>query len=73
MTDSDFQVLVDRARRISVTPSEREAQRRSFAYGNANIENPAVTREIVDQVADELARSDGFRENSDRFDTAIRT
>lgn len=29
----------------------REEQRRSFAFGNCNIENPKVTREIVDEEA----------------------
>lgn len=29
-----------------------EAQRRSFAYGNAAIGNPRVTRELIDRIAD---------------------
>ena len=33
---------------------EKEEQRRSFAYGNTKIENPNVTREMVDKAADEL-------------------
>ena len=32
----------------------REAQRRSFAFGNCNIENPKVTREIVNEEAERL-------------------
>lgn len=32
-----------------------EKQRRSFAYGNANLSNPEVTREVVDKVADDQA------------------
>jgi len=36
-------------------PTPNEAQRRSFAYGNAAIENPNVTREMVDQEADKMA------------------
>ena len=55
MSDRKFELLVDRARRIEMTPPEKEAQRRSFAYGNANIENSAVTRERVDKAATELA------------------
>lgn len=39
-----------------MTPAEREAQRRSFAYGNAALSNPNVTRELVDKVADEMAQ-----------------
>jgi len=56
MSDRKFEALVDRARRIEMTPPEKEAQRRSFAYGNANIENSAVTREVVDRAATQLAK-----------------
>src|SRR5438552_14729881 len=30
-----------------VSPEQKEEQRRSFAYGNTNIENPRITRETV--------------------------
>lgn len=33
---------------------DAEAQRRSFAFGNASMSNPKVTREMVDEVADEM-------------------
>lgn len=59
MSDRNFEALVDRARRIEMTPPEKEAQRRSFAYGNANIENSAVTREVVDKAATALAAEKG--------------
>lgn len=39
--------LVDRARHVRMTDAERRAQRINFAYGNAHLENPAVTREMV--------------------------
>jgi len=48
--------LIEWARTYVMTPEEREAQRRSFVYGNVKLSNPAVTKERVDQVADELAR-----------------
>ena len=35
----------------AITNEEIEAQRRSFAFGNANASNPAVTREMVDMAA----------------------
>lgn len=35
----------------SMTPEEREAQRRDFAYGNTKLANPAITREMVDKAA----------------------
>ena len=37
-----------------MTDHEREAQRRSFAYGNTHIGNPRITRETVDQAAEAL-------------------
>ena len=39
------------------TAKEMEEQRRSFAYGNVALHNPNVTRELVDQVADEMAEN----------------
>lgn len=41
-------------REIVMTSEEKEAQRRSFAYGNVNIDNPAVIREVIDRAAEEL-------------------
>jgi len=41
-----------------MTPEQQEAQRRSFAFGNVSIHNPNVTRELIDQVADEMEASD---------------
>lgn len=49
--------LLERAQRVRMSPDEQEAQRRSFAYGNANIENERVTREMVDEAAKKLKRS----------------
>jgi len=46
--------LLEAARYRLLTPSEKEEQRRSFAFGNANIENELVTRETVDEQAEEL-------------------
>ncbi|MGA2964033.1 MAG: hypothetical protein ABSD96_20385 [Candidatus Korobacteraceae bacterium] len=56
MSEHEFSIMLESARRICMTPEEQEQQRRSFAYGNANIENDAVTRAVVDQVANELAQ-----------------
>jgi hypothetical protein len=36
--------------------SEKEEQRRSFAYGNTNIENALITREMIDREAELLER-----------------
>lgn len=50
----ELEQLLAAAKYRPLTPSEQEEQRRSFAYGNANIENDRVTRETVDQQAEEL-------------------
>jgi hypothetical protein len=51
-----LQKLLDLVRDYEMTPEEREAQRRDFAYGNVRLSNPEVTREMVDKVADEMNR-----------------
>lgn len=51
---SELQKLIDAAKRRAFPESEREAQRRSFAYGNTKIENSRITRETVDQQAEKL-------------------
>jgi hypothetical protein len=50
----DLQQLIDAALRRPFSEDEREAQRRSFAYGNTHIENERVTREMVDEQAEAL-------------------
>jgi hypothetical protein len=51
-----LQKLVEAARRAPFPHEEREAQRRSFAYGNTHIENDRITREMVDEQAETLKR-----------------
>ena len=51
--------LLELARAHQMTPEEREEQRRSFAYGNTKIENDRITREMVNERAEALKRSDG--------------
>lgn len=43
----DLQELVERARKIEMTPEQIGEQRRSFAYGNTHIENERITRQMV--------------------------
>lgn len=52
--NSDLQYLLEKSKGVSMTPSELEEQRRSFAYGNTNIENNRITRAIVDEQAEKL-------------------
>jgi uncharacterized protein (DUF1778 family) len=51
----ELEALVEAARRVIMTPEEQEAQRRSFAYGNAHLDNPRVTREMIDEAAERIA------------------
>lgn len=50
----ELEKLLQWAREVEMTADEKEEQRRSFAYGNTNIENPLITRETVDRQAREL-------------------
>lgn len=49
--------LTRRASLVRMTPAQQEQQRRSFAYGNAGIENDRITREMVDRQAEKLKES----------------
>ncbi len=52
-----LQKLIDASRSRSMSDAEKEAQRRSFAYGNAHIENERVTREMIDEAAGKIGKS----------------
>lgn len=49
--------LIERSKHVQMTPEEKERQRRSFAYGNAKIENDRITRELIDREAELLRRN----------------
>jgi len=51
--------LLEAARRVHMTREQAEEQRRSFAYGNAGLENDLITREMVDEQADKLKAAHG--------------
>lgn len=50
----ELEELIAAAKNTVPSPEEKEEQRRSFAYGNTNIENPRITRETVDREAEAL-------------------
>jgi hypothetical protein len=52
-----LQKLIDASRSKIMTDAEKEAQRRSFAYGNAYIENSRVTRAMVDEAAEKIGKA----------------
>jgi hypothetical protein len=60
VTTHEITILLERAKRITMSPGEREQQRRSFAYGNANIENEAVTKDVIEEVANRMVREPGI-------------
>ena len=62
MTDR-LQELLDQAKRAVPSAEEKEEQRRGFAYGNTKIENPRITREMVDREADALGAPKNERGN----------
>lgn len=62
MTTIEFANLLEKAKGIRMSTCDREKQRRSFAYGNANIENEAVTRDVIDTVAERMAREPGLND-----------
>lgn len=53
---SELRALIEAARRVELSPQQRESQRRSFAYGNTSFENRQITREMVDRQAEKLAK-----------------
>lgn len=52
----ELETLLEKARTVPMTAADRERQRRSFAYGNSKIENDRVTRKMVDEQAEKLAK-----------------
>ena len=52
----NLEFLLEQAKKVKMTPAQQEEQRRSFAYGNTQIENDLITREMIDEAADRLAK-----------------
>jgi predicted RNA-binding protein with PIN domain len=50
----DLEELIRAAKLITMSESDKEEQRRSFAYGSAKIENDDITREMIDAEADRM-------------------
>lgn len=53
----NLEKLLARAQKASMTREELEEQRRSFAYGNTKIENDRITRQLIDQAAESIAKT----------------
>lgn len=54
MSPKDFEYLIEQAKKHRLTDAERDAQIRSFTYGNTHLENPSITRSDVDKAVDSL-------------------
>ena len=52
----ELEQLVERARKIEMTPDQITAQRQSFAYGNTHIENDRITRQMVIEADRKIAQ-----------------
>ncbi len=59
--NKELEELLERTKSVVMTPEQREEQCRDFAYGNAKISNPCVTREMIDQAAEEYDSKDRLR------------
>ena len=46
--------LIELARKHHMTPEERNAQVKSFAYGNTHFENAAITKTHIDEAMKSL-------------------
>lgn len=53
-TKTDLAKLLTANLSREMTPAQKEAQRRSFVYGNTKIENEAITRDTVDKAAEQI-------------------
>lgn len=52
---TELEKMLEAARSRPMTAAEQEGQRRSFAYGNAHIENARVTKAMVDEAAKKIS------------------
>jgi Fic family protein len=56
MMETNISRLIELAKAIKVTEEHRREQRRSFVFGNTAFENPDITRELVDQIDEEIEK-----------------
>ena len=50
--------LIEATKGIVASSEQREEQRRSFAFGNTALENPRITRKMIDDQAEHLTREE---------------
>ena len=54
--NENLRKLLEAAKSDKPSPEHAERQRRSFVYGNTAFENSLITREMIEQEAEKLAR-----------------
>jgi hypothetical protein len=59
----ELEELVEKAKKINMTPEQATEQRRSFVYGNTHIENERITREMVAEADLKVAREESRKPN----------
>ena len=54
----ELEELVEKAKKINMTPEQATEQRRSFVYGNTHIENERITREMVAEADTKVSKEE---------------
>ncbi len=54
MSSQELDRLIEMARRVEMSDSDKEQQKISFAYGNTRIENHSITWDTVKRAAEDL-------------------
>ena len=58
----ELDLLLEKTRTVRMTQAQMEEQRRSFAFGNAKIENDDITRDTINREAEALAAENGSQD-----------
>ena len=56
-----LEALIAKAQRVKMTEAQAREQRLSFAYGNTHIENERITREMVAEADEKVAKEEAAR------------
>ena len=56
-----LEALIAKAQRVKMTEAQAREQRLSFVYGNTHIENERITREMVAEADEKVAKEEAAR------------
>ncbi len=62
----ELEELVEKAKKINMTPEQATEQRQSFVYGNTHIENERITREMVAEADAKVSKEEAHSSNQTR-------